>query len=238
MQTFIIPPRVFIPALVVGLVLYFTPSVFDNQNGSYQMENGTIRLQPPELKGGASIEETLLNRRSIRAYKSEPVKLSQMGQLLWAAQGITLERSGFRTSPSAGATYPLEIYLLAGDVDGLEPGLYRYVPDGHLLDKITGGDLRNSLADASLGQDPVSDAPAAIVIAADYARTAERYGERAVRYVHMETGHAGQNICLQAVSLGLGTVIIGAFTDEHVKEVLDLPADIEPLYIIAVGKPL
>jgi SagB-type dehydrogenase family enzyme len=237
MQTFIIPPRVFIPALVLGLVLYLTPSVFNNQNRPDKMENGTVRLQPPELKGNVTIEETLLNRRSIRTYKDDPVRVAQIGQLLWAAQGITLESNGFRTAPSAGATYPLEVYLLAGDVDGLDPGLYRYVPDRHLLEKVADGDLRNSLADASLGQDPVRYAPASVIISADYERTAGRYGERAIRFVHMETGHAAQNVCLQAVSLGLGTVIVGAFNDQQVAEVLGLPANEEPLYIIPVGWP-
>lgn len=201
------------------------------------MQEETVKLPTPDIKGEYSVEETLLERRSVRSYLDEPLELESVSQLLWAAQGITQELRGLRTAPSAGATYPLEIYLAAGKVNNLQSGLYRYVPDGHSLVLTKGRDLRRELAEAALGQDHVRNAPAIIIIAADYSRTAQRYGERAERYVHMEVGHAGQNICLQAIGCGLGTVIVGAFYDGRVKEVLGLPENEDPLSLIPVGKP-
>lgn len=241
MKKYLIPPRIFLPALIVWLFLSSVSTVFDNLNDLNEkhiiMQEEKVQLPSPDLKGELSLEEILQERRSIRSYLDDPLELNQVSQLLWAAQGITLEARGFRTAPSAGATYPLEIYLAAGKVNGLQSGLYKYVPDGHLLLKVGETDLRLDLETAALGQDHVGNAPAVIVIAADYDRTAQRYGDRAPRYVHMEAGHAGQNICLQAITYGLGTVIVGAFQDDQVKSVLDLPVNEDPLYIIPVGKP-
>ncbi len=227
------------PALIVWLFFSSFPTVFDSSDKKETiiMQEETVQLPPPDLKGGLSVEEALLERRSVRSYKDEPLELKWVSQLLWAAQGITLEARGFRTAPSAGATYPLEIYLAAGEVNDLQSGLYRYVAAGHSLVKINGNDVRRSLAEAALGQNQVRDAPAVIIVAADYDRTAQRYGERARRYVHMEVGHASQNICLQAITYNLGTVIVGAFYDDQVKLVLGLPGNEDPLIIIPVGKP-
>lgn len=115
--------------------------------------------------------------------------------------------------------------------------MYKYIPDGHSLVKVSDGDIRNQLSSAALGQQQVSEAPAVFIVTADYSRTAGRYGERATRYVHMEAGHASQNICLQAISYGLGTVIVGAFNDNQLKSVLGLPATEDPLNLIPVGRP-
>ena len=239
MKKYLIPPRIFIPALVLWIFLSSVCTVFDKPetNDPETMQRETIKLPPPDLKGELSLEETLKERRSVRSYLDEPLELEWVSQMLWAAQGITLESRGFRTAPSAGATFPLELYLLAGEVNDLEPGLYRYVPDRHLLERTSTEDLRSELAEAALGQAQVRNAPAVFIISADYDRTAQRYGERATRYVHMEVGHAGQNICLQAITFGLGSVIVGAFNDDQVKTVLGLPANEDPLYIIPVGKP-
>lgn len=201
------------------------------------MQEQEIHLPSPDLKGEVSTEEALSLRRSVRSYLDEPLEIKWIGQLLWAAQGITLESRGFRTAPSAGATYPLEIYVAAGKVNGLQPGLYKYIPDGHSLVKVSDGDIRSQVASAALGQQHVSEAPAVFIVAADYSRTAGRYGERATRYVHMEAGHTSQNICLQAISYGLGTLIVGAFNDEQLKSVLGLPANEDPLNLIPVGRP-
>jgi len=178
-----------------------------------------------------SVEETLHKRRSERDYKKGPLNQEQVSQLLWAATGKNL--SG-RTAPSAGATYPLEIYLAIGEVEGLEKGIYHYSPSGHTLERMRDQDIRNLLSSASLGQEMVERAPIDIIIAADYGRTTGHYGQRGMRYVHMEVGHVGQNISLQAIALGLGTVMIGAFEDRQVKDVLGIQE--EPLYIIPVGK--
>jgi SagB-type dehydrogenase family enzyme len=190
-----------------------------------------IRLQQPKEKGSISIEETLHQRRSVRDYKRGPLRLDQVSQLLWAASGRNLYR---RTAPSAGATYPLEIYLVAGEVEGLEPGIYHYSPSRNSLEIVNEEDVRNGLFRAALEQEMIEEAPVSIIIAADYSRTTGRYGQRGIRYVHMEVGHAGQNISLQAIALGLGTVMIGAFEDQKVKEVLGINED--PLYIIPIGR--
>lgn len=194
-----------------------------------------IKLPAPELKSNVSVEEALARRRSIREYKDEPLTLKEIGQLLWSAQGITAGWGG-RTAPSAGATYPLEVYLVVGRVESLKPGLYHYLPSSHGLVKMIDGDLRRQLALAALGQDMIEMAPVTIVIAALFRRTTARYGERGIRYVHIEVGHAGENIYLQAEALGLATVAVGAFSDRGVKEVLKLEE--EPLYLMPVGKKI
>jgi len=190
-----------------------------------------IKLPKPKEKGLTSMEETLNQRRSVRDYKKGPLSLEEISQILWAASGKNLYR---RTSPSAGATYPLEIYLAAGEVEGLEPGLYQYSYSRHSLEGIKEQDIRERLARATLGQGMIEEAPIDIIVAADYGRTTGHYGQRGIRYVHMEVGHVGQNISLQANALSLGTVMIGAFEDKQVKEILGIKE--EPLYIIPVGK--
>lgn len=198
--------------------------------------SGTV-VRLPEFKpdGKMSLERAMLLRRSVRDYLDEPLSLSDVAQILWAAQGITSPR-GFRTAPSAGALYPLEIALVSGRVGGLPPGVYKYKPSTHELIKLFEGDRRAELASAALGQSWVKDAPASIVISAVYARTTGRYRERGIRYVHMEAGHAAQNVCLQAVGLGLGTVVVGAFADGDVKRLLQMPEAEEPLAIIPIGR--
>ncbi len=190
-----------------------------------------IKLPKPKEKGLTSIEETLNQRRSVRDYKKGRLSLEEISQLLWAASGKNLYR---RTAPSAGATYPLEIYLAAGEVEGLEPGLYQYFFSKHSLEKTKDQDIRKKLCRASLSQGMIEEAPIDIIIAADFSRTTGHYGQRGIRYVHMEVGHVGQNISLQANALSLGTVMIGAFDDKEVKEILGIKE--ETLYIIPVGK--
>lgn len=195
----------------------------------------SVKLPEAKLDGRMSIERAMLLRRSVRDYLDEPMSLADVAQLLWAAQGITSPR-GFRTAPSAGALYPLEIALVSGRVGGLLPGVYRYKPSTHELIKIFEGDRRAELASAALGQSWVKDAPVSIVISAKYERTTVRYRERGIRYVHMEAGHAAQNVCLQAVGLGFGSVVVGAFSDNDVKRLLHMPDTEEPLAIIPTGR--
>ncbi len=190
-----------------------------------------IKLSKPKEKGTVSIEETLNKRRSVRDYKKGPLSLEEISQLLWAASGRNLYR---RTAPSAGATYPLEIYLVAGEVDGLEAGIYHYSYSSHSLKIVKAQDIRKRLSQAALWQDMIEKAPVSLVISAYYERTTGHYGQRGIRYVHMEVGHVGQNISLQAVAMSLGTVMIGAFDDKQVKEILEIEE--EPLYIIPVGR--
>jgi SagB-type dehydrogenase family enzyme len=191
----------------------------------------TIALPAPRVAGLVSLEEALAARRSTRVFSAELLTLDDLSQLLWSAQGITEAGGGGRAAPSAGGTYPLELYVVS------PMGLHHYLPSGHSLEVLGEEDLRLALAQAALGQQYVADAPAVVVITAVFARTEERYGERAERYVHLEAGHAAQNILLQAVALDLGAVPIGAFRDEEVRVLLNLPADHVPLYLIPVGHP-
>jgi SagB-type dehydrogenase family enzyme len=196
----------------------------------------SLALPPPKRAGTVSLEETLQKRRSLRQYKDEPVTLAEVGQLLWAAQGITHE-AGRRTAPSAGALYPLEVYVAAGRVTDLAPGIYKYRTREHRLVRVQAGDLRAELAAAALGQQQIARGPATFVFSAVYERTAGRYKERTLRYVHMEAGHAAQNLCLQAVALGLGAVVMGAFEDERVKRAVGMPPEEAALYLVTVGRP-
>ncbi|HUT75539.1 MAG TPA: SagB/ThcOx family dehydrogenase [Armatimonadota bacterium] len=181
------------------------------------------------MTGPVSVEQSLARRRSVREFALRDLTLEQVSQLAWAAQGITDPASGFRTAPSAGALYPLEVFLVKQD------GVFHYLPHGHKLVQMSKADLRASLARAALGQLSLRTAPLDIVITAVYERTKVKYGARAERYVHLEAGHVGQNIQLQAVALGLGSVPIGALDDDAVARVLGLPSGQRPVYIMAVG---
>jgi len=173
----------------------------------------------------------------VRHWKDKPLELEDISQLLWAAQGITDAR-GLRTAPSAGALYPLEIYLVAGRVSRLSAGVYRCRVLQHEISAVTVGDVRRDLCQAALQQQSVAKASVTFALCAVYRRVAVKYGERAVRYAHMEAGHVAQNICLQAVALNLASVAIGAFHDRQVHRLLQLAPDETPLYLIPVGRPL
>ena len=199
-----------------------------------------IYLPSPSQKGSISLEEAIARRRSIRDFTPDPVSQSQLSQILWATQGITDTWGGHRAVPSAGATYPLEIFVVCGTsgVEGIDAGIYHYNIDSHSLSLHHKGDIRLELAKATLNQEFIYEAPVDIVICALYERTTLDYGSRGERYVHIEVGHAGQNIYLQAAALGLATVAIGAFNDEQVRKVLRLDKQIKPLYVMPVGKPV
>ncbi|HIQ02921.1 MAG TPA: SagB/ThcOx family dehydrogenase [Desulfurococcales archaeon] len=204
-----------------------------------EVKKRIVFLPLPRIKGNMSVEEALAYRRSIRDYTDEPLTLTQLSQILWAAQGISETRWGLRTCPSAGATYPLEVYVVVGSggVKGLTAGIYHYDPYTHTLILIKEGDYREELYKAGLNQPWILNAPVNLVITAEYERTTRRYGERGIRYVHMEVGHAGQNVYLQATALGLGAVVIGAFYDDWVREIIGAPKNQHPLYIIPIGVP-
>jgi SagB-type dehydrogenase family enzyme len=193
-----------------------------------------VKLPGMETSGRSRIEELITKRRSVRRYKDKKFSESVISRLLWAAQGIS-SWDGLRTSPSAGALYPLEIHVVTGGEGELEPGVYRYIPEGHILSREVAGDLREKLSKAALSQPMVRSAPVSFVITAVYARITGKYGNRGLRYAHMEAGHAAQNVCLLGVELGIGTCTVGAFEDEEVKKVLKLPANEEPLYILPLG---
>ena len=190
-----------------------------------------VDLPPPQTSGSVPLEEVLLRRRSVRQFEEDPLTREQLSQLLWAAQGLSDPR-GFRTAPSAGALYPLELYLATAE------GAFHYAPSAHALQEIASEDRRPDLWRAALRQEAVRQAPAVFVLAAVYARTSAKYGaERSPRYVHLEAGHAAQNLLLQAVALGLGAVPVGASDDAAVQAALGLAAEEQPLYLIPVGRP-
>ncbi len=203
------------------------------------MGNSQIHLPPPSQKGSVSLEEAIARRRSVRDFTPESISQSQLSQILWATQGISDTWEKLRTVPSAGATYPLEIFVICGGngIEGIDGGIYHYNVDSHSLTRHYAGDVRPELARAALDQEFIYQAPVDIVICAVYERTVTRYDARGERYVHMEVGHAGQNIYLQATALGLAIVAIGAFYDEPVRQVLRLDKQYKPLYIMPVGKP-
>lgn len=190
-----------------------------------------IKLPQPKTKGRVSLEEAIAKRRSVRNYSTKELGLNEISQLLWAAQGITERKGGFslRASPSAGALYPMELYLLTKD------GLFHYLPEENKLEVLGDRDLRDSLSGASFGQQPIKRAPAVIVICGVPERITQKYGQRGIRYMHIEAGHIAQNIHLEAVALGLVSVPIGAFDDKKADNVLGLPKDCQALYIIPVG---
>lgn len=198
-------------------------------------DDDIITLSPPRLTSQQSLEKLLQQRRSTREFQDAAIDLADLGQLLWAAQGVTHPR-GLRTAPSAGALFPLQLYVAAGQVKGLAIGTYRYDPVQHRLEKTGSKDKRKSLARAALLQTWMNKAAAIVVIAADYDRTSRKYGKRGQRYVHIEVGHAAQNVYLQAQALGLGTVIVGAFSDTSVASALKLPASETPLALMPLGK--
>jgi len=198
-------------------------------------DNARITLPEPRCDSDVSVEEALLKRRSVRNYTDEALTLQEVSQLLWAAQGIT-DPSGKRTAPSAGALYPLELYVVVGSVEDVAKGVYKYEPQQHELVRVLDGEQRKALAAAALNQQSIAQGAIDIVITAIYERTTRKYSDRGIRYVHMEAGHAAQNVYLQAVAMNLGMVIIGAFYDDQVKEVLNLPENEEPLYIMPVGR--
>ncbi|TVR56063.1 MAG: SagB/ThcOx family dehydrogenase [Gemmatimonadales bacterium] len=195
-----------------------------------------ISLPDPQLSGEMPLEEAIHGRRSIRSFRPDALDLRQVSQFLWAAQGIT-DPEGLRSAPSAGATYPLEVYLVASAVEELDSGVYRYDPTAHGLLPVGPGDRSEEVAEAALDQRWIADAPLILVLAADMGRTTGRYGERGRRYVYMEMGHAAQNVYLQAEALGLGTTLVGAFRDGDLAEALGLPSKEEPLGILPVGVP-
>lgn len=194
-------------------------------------DSGLYPLPPVTDLPPTDFTKILRQRRSIRAFKNTPLTDQETAQLLFAAQGISDNRHGFRTAPSAGATFPLNVYLITAK------GLWQYIPAKHALKPIKSGDLRKQLCSAALGQDAIQQAPATIIFTATYKRTTNRYGERGNRYVHFEIGHAAQNVHLMAVALGLGSVPIGAFDDRAVAKILTVPEEEAVLYLIPVGKP-
>jgi len=236
-----------IVAFIYAFFYLFKETVDYEKTVDYGVIHGEkIYLPLPRIRSDVlSVEQALAYRRSIRKYLDSPLSLMELSQLLWAAYGISDPVHGFKTTPSAGATYPLEIYIVVktngvkiNETHYLKPGIYKYIPDQHALVLIKEGDYSKKLMEAALNQEWVGNAPVNIVITAVFERTTRVYGDRGIRYVYLEAGHAGQNVYLEATGLGLGCVVIGAFYDEYVAEILGLNQGEKPIYIIPVGRPL
>jgi len=206
------------------------------RNSSRRNIQGTIRLPEPSLQGEASLEAVLLRRVSRRNFSVGAISLGDLGQLLWAAQGQASDaRSGAtRTAPSAGATHPLQIYVVVGNVEDLQVGIYLYQQRDHSLVMVAAGHFESELAAVALGQGFLARAAVNLVLTADYGLTTGRYGERGRRYVYMEVGHATQNILLQSEALRLGAVAVGAFYDERLVSLLE--TETAPLMIVPIGR--
>jgi len=216
-----------------GLLIAMVFESFNNDEVAIAEEKVSktenIKLPAAKYDGPVSVEKALLERRSIRAYKDEPLTLADVSQILWAAQGITDSTTGHRTAPSAMARYFLEVYLIPGNVTGLPMGIYKYQPQGHELVVISEGDYKSKLFEAA-GQAPIKNAPAALVICGMSERSTNP------NWMYLEAGHAAQNVYLQAVSLKLGTVVMAGFKGEEVRKALNISPKEQPIYIMPVGK--
>jgi SagB-type dehydrogenase family enzyme len=221
-------------AAIAQLTFGLTGGVMAEETQSVDLPDPIIA--PEALSDDHTLEQLLNQRRSVREFRSDALNLGQLGQLLWAAQGVT-NPQGYRTAPSAGALYPLELYVVAGNVQGLAAGVYHYYPGQHRLVNTTRGDLRKSLAQSALQQPWVEHAPAVLIISAVFERTMQKYGKRGVRYAHIEAGSVAQNVYLQAQALHLGTVIVGAFDDAAVADIVRLADEVEPLILMPIGFP-
>jgi SagB-type dehydrogenase family enzyme len=191
----------------------------------------TAVLPSPEPDVGLGIDDVLARRRSVRSFTDRPLEEEAISRLLWAAQGVTASWGG-RTAPSAGALYPIEVYVATADA------LRRYVPEGHGQVELALEDRRPRIAEATGGQEAATDAPTLFVITGVVARTATKYGDRAQRYVQLEAGHVCQNLLLEATALRLGAVPIGAFSDEALRDALGLDDGELPLYVVPIGHPV
>jgi SagB-type dehydrogenase family enzyme len=220
--------------IILSIFLFITFLSISGGDRMADKEN-TIKLPEPRYKSLVSVEEAVLKRRSVRRYLDKPIDLSELSQLLWSVQGITDKERNLRAIPSAGALYPLEIYVVVGNVSSLQQGIYRYLPFSHEIVSIKKGDFRAALSFAALDQSCVKNCAIDIVISGVYNRITKKYGERGIRYTYMEAGHAAQNIYLQAETLGLGTVAVGAFWDDQIKELLGMKEE-SPLYIMPIGR--
>jgi SagB-type dehydrogenase family enzyme len=187
-----------------------------------------VELPKPRHVGTVSLEDAIIQRRSVRCFSDELVSIEDLSQILWAAQGLTKGRQ--RTVPSAGGLYPMELIVATKE------GVFQYVPDGHRIEEIIKKDVRVELSAAALNQGFIKDAPVVLVITAVFERVTSKYGERGERYAHQESGHVAQNVCLACTALGLGTLVVGAFHDLKVQNVLGTPKDFEPLYIMPIGR--
>lgn len=194
---------------------------------------------PEPGHSGLTVEEAIRQRRSVRSYTDEALTLAEVSMILFAAQGITGEAGNraLRAAPSAGATYPFELYVFANRIEGLQPGLYRYLPHGHGLEMLRAGDFGEALSEACLDQSMPAEAACTLVLAAVPERTTDVYGQRGLMYIYMEAGHISQNIYLECASLGLGVVAVGAFHESDIDAIIGIDGEHEgTVYVNCIGR--
>ena len=220
--------RFIIISIILMIIISFKSSLFSE---------GNIKLPLPQLKGNVSVEEVLSSRRSRRVFTDLSLTIEQVSQLLWAAQGITEEINGLRTAPSAAKIYPLEIYIVIGNekVEDLKAGVYHYIPSQHSLQIISNGDYRSKLSEACVDKNNIGNSPVILVITVEFSRITNVFGEKGIYFACMEVGHAAENVYLQVEALGLGTSVYGGINSMLINEILDLPDEYTPLYIMPVG---
>lgn len=199
-----------------------------------------MKLPLPTWQGSVPVEQAIRQRRTIRSFTSRALNVNQLSQLLWSASGITEENGYKRAAPSAGALYPMDVYVVVGrsSVPPIEAGIYHYEPGEHQLSEVLQGDVRSSVAKACLSQMWMAKAPITMVITAEYRRVTVKYGKRGIKYALIEAGHMGQNIFLQAQALGLEAGIVGAFHDAELIDAIAIPAAHEPILLMPVGYPV
>ncbi len=216
--------------LLIGLIILISACA---ENPDQPIQSDVIDLPEHITDSDTSVEEALSARRSVRSFSNEAMSISEIGQILWAAQGIT-SHDGKRTAPSAGPTYPLEVYVSVRNVKDLDPGVYHYLPEKHRLERIYSGDFSDNLKSMAYSQQHIKDAAAVLIMTAVFERTEKVFGTDAEKYVYMEAGHAAQNVYLQCESLDVGTVVVGSFESDRIKTTFALDGD--PLYLIPLGK--
>lgn len=196
-----------------------------------------VKLPAPD-PGGMTVEKAIAIRRSIRAFTEQPVTLQQVAQLLLSANGIThkFQARTMRAAPSAGALYPIDLYVLAHHVTGLDSGLYHFRPKDSSLESVKAGDHSAAIHEASLGQESVGPSPVTLVLTARFDRSTRKYADRGYRYAYIDAGAICENVYLQATSLGLGTVAVGAFYDDAMNKLIGIDGKSEAtLLIMPVG---
>jgi SagB-type dehydrogenase family enzyme len=200
------------------------------------MPGNRLALAVPEGKDAGTLNGALTRRRSVREYQEKPISLEQVSRLLWAAQGVT-GVGGLRTSPSAGAIYPLKAYVIASQVAGLAAGVYRYEPDTNELAFVESGDRRKVLCQAAMGQECVAMSPMAVLLVSWDKRMKGEFGDFAEKLVLIESGHAAQNFLLEAVSMGLGGIGLAKFDGDAIRAAVPFRSDEEPRYLLLAGYP-
>lgn len=217
----------FLSLLSVVFLMAITGNTLAQNKGS---DAFIIKLPAPKYTSDTSVEKALLERRSVRSYKPEPLTIPEIAQLLWAAQGITEPKKGMRTAPSARGLYLIEVYLVAGNIINLPAGLYKYIPQGHGLKKVSEGNIKEDLYKAA-SQAQIKNAPVVLLIAGKSTEAGSNS-----QFMYLEAGHVSQNVYLQAESLKLGTVTMAGFKPDDVKKALKLPSDELPIYLMSLGR--